>query len=96
MRQAKSKRVAGTAEIFNDDDLNRVEKETGINKRDHLATLNRKVKQFEERVAREEVLIRNKAPGGGTADAVGFDAQSQVNDQYIKAIEAKLKILDKL
>ena len=81
MKQAKSKRVAGTAEIFNDDDLDKVEKETGINKRDHLATLNRKVKQFEERVAREEVLMRNRAPGGAAAvsTAAGdslFDAQS--------------------
>ena len=76
MLYAKSKR-AQAAEIFNDDDLNRVEKETGINKRDHLVTLNRKVKQFEERVAREEVLMRNRIPGGaaaaGTGDAA-FDA----------------------
>ena len=48
-------------------------------------------------MARDEVLMRNRggADGGSGSDAI-FDAQSQVNDQYIKAIEAKLKILDKL
>ena len=44
--------------------------------------------------------MRNRNPGSGMPDAGGsdalFDAQTQVNDQYIRAIEAKLKILDKL
>jgi hypothetical protein len=55
------------------------------------------VKKFEERVARDEMLMRNRAgaDGGSGSDAI-FEEQSHVNDQYIKAIEAKLKILDKL
>ena len=59
-----------------------IEKETGVNKRDQLAILNRKVKQFEEKVAREEVLMRNRGmalDGGSGSDAV-FQAQSEVND----------------
>ena len=97
MQFAKSRKVANGSELFNDEDLNRVEHETGAQKRDQLALLNRRVKQFEEKVARDEMLMRNRAgaDGGSGSDAV-FDAQSQVNDQYIKAIEAKLKILDKL
>ena len=61
--------------------------------------LNNKVKQFEQKVARDEMLMRNNntgADGGYIANDKNFDAQTQVNDQYIKAIEAKLKILDKL
>ena len=59
------------------------------------------MRQFEEKVAREEVLMRNRNGGNGaTSEKAGssdlFSAQNQVNDQYIKAIEAKLKILDKL
>ena len=68
--------------------------ETGAQKRDQLAFLNRKVKQFEEKVAREEQLMRNK--DGGAGEVTNFEQQTQVNDQYIKAIEAKLKILNQL
>ena len=99
MQYAKSRKVTnGAAELFGDEELAKIEVETGAQKRDQLAFLNRKVKQFEERVARDEVLMRNRGgvvDGGSGSDAI-FEAQSQVNDQYIKAIEAKLKILDKL
>ena len=61
-----------------------------------MAFLNRKVKQFEEKVARDEMLMRNKGDGSGAVESGNFEAQSQVNDDYIMAIEAKLKILDKL
>lgn len=49
------------------------------------------MKQFEEKVQRDEMLMRNAggADGGSGSDAV-FQAQTQVNDQYVKAIEAKL------
>ena len=56
------------------------------------------MKQFEDKVAREEILVKHRGgvyDGGSGSDAI-FDAQTSVNDQYIKAIEAKLKILDKL
>jgi len=84
MQYAKSRKVAAAADIFNDDDLKRIEQETGTNKREQLALLNRKVKQFEEKVAREEILMRNRGGniidgGSGGSDAI-FDAQSQVND----------------
>ena len=44
------------------------------------------------------MLARNKADLSGAAAATGGDleAQNQVNDSYIMAIEAKLKILNKL
>lgn len=47
---------------------------------------------------RDELLMRNVNSGtdGGSGSDAAFKAQSQVNDQYVKAIEAKLKILDKL
>ena len=38
--------------------------------------------------------MRNK--DGGTGEVTNFEQQTQVNDQYIKAIEAKLKILNQL
>ena len=38
--------------------------------------------------------MRNK--DGGAGEATNFEQQTQVNDQYIKAIEAKLKILNQL
>jgi len=47
-------------DIFRDEELQRIESETGSNKRDQLAFLNRKVRQFEEKVARDEVLMRNR------------------------------------
>ncbi len=98
MIYAKSKRVVAGSDIFREEELARIESETGSNKRDQLAFLNRKVKQFEEKVARDEVLMRNRGQGmdGGSGSDAAFQAQSEVNDQYIKAIEAKLKILDKL
>lgn len=62
--------------------------------------LSNKVRQFEEKVAREEMLMRNNLGVGEKTGAIAnediLDAQTQVNDQYIKAIEAKLQILDKL
>ena len=55
MQYAKSKRSnAAASDLVNDDELNKVQVETGAQKRDQLAFLNRKVKQFEEKVAREE------------------------------------------
>ena len=44
------------------------------------------------------MLLRNNIGGesGSVSNDAILDAQTQVNDQYIKAIEAKLKILDKL
>ena len=44
------------------------------------------------------MLARNKADlsGAAAASGGGLEAQNQVNDSYIMAIEAKLKILDKL
>ena len=92
MQYAKSKRSNVASDLVNEDELNKVQVETGAQKRDQLAFLNRKVKQFEERVAREEQLIRNKEGGAGVE--TNFEQQTQVNDQYIKAIEAKLKILN--
>ena len=47
------------------------------------------MKHFEEKVAREE--LKNKWQGGGN-----IEAANEVNDKYIQAIEAKLKILDQL
>ena len=82
MQFAKSKKVAAGAEIFNDDELQRVGAETGAHKRDQLAILNRKVRQFEEKVARDEMLMRNRGgtmDGGSGSDAI-FEAQTQVND----------------
>ena len=38
--------------------------------------------------------MRNRENIGASAEV--FEAQNEVNDQYIKAIEAKLKLLDKL
>ena len=103
MQYAKTKRVAaGAAELINESELNMVQKGTGQNKRDQLAFLNRKVKQFEEKVARDEMLMRNGdrtivgAGGGIGGNTVSLDAQSQVNDNYLMAIEAKLKILNQL
>ena len=60
MVYAKSKRALVGSDIFRDDELARIESENGSNKRDQLAILNRKVKQFEEKVARDEVLMRNR------------------------------------
>jgi hypothetical protein len=60
MIYAKSKRVVAGSDIFREEELARIESETGSNKRDQLAFLNRKVKQFEEKVARDEVLMRNR------------------------------------
>ena len=46
------------------------------------------------------MLMRNQGDMSGaaasSADAGNLEAQNQVNDNYIMAIEAKLKILDKL
>lgn len=58
MKYNKSKRVVAGNLIFKDDELKQVEQETGAQKRDHLANLNRKVTQFEERVARDEKLMK--------------------------------------
>ena len=58
-------------------------------KRDKLNQLSLKVKKFEDNIARGEALARAQGK-----DEV--EAQNQVNEQYVKAIEAKLKILDKL
>ena len=57
-------------------------------KRDKLNQLSLKVKKFEDNIARGEALARAQGK-----DEV--EAQNQVNEQYVKAIEAKLKILDK-
>lgn len=78
MQYAKSKRVAA-AELINESELNMVQKGTGQNKRDQLAFLNRKVKQFEEKVARDEMLMRNGEHTGGAGGGIGgnpvsFDA----------------------
>lgn len=94
MKYGNGKRANAPDDIFNEQELNLVSKETGSHKRDQLALLNQKVKQFEVRVAREEQLMRNR-DGAGSGEEI-LEAQTQVNDQYIKAIEAKLKILDKL
>ena len=74
MAYAKSKRANNKgAEIFAADELNKIESESGSNKRDQLAFLNRKVRQFEEKVARDEVLARNRN-GGGFDGGSGSDA----------------------
>ena len=70
MQYAKSKRVAAVgAELVNESELSMVQNGTGQNKREQLAYLNRKVKQFEEKVARDEMLARNKADLSGAAAA---------------------------
>lgn len=58
-------------------------------KSEQLELLNRRVKHFEEQVAREEK--KTKLQGNGD-----IEAANEVNDKYIQAIEAKLKILDQL
>ena len=52
---------------MNESELSMVQNGTGQSKRDQLAFLNRKVKQFEERVARDEMLMRNKGDMSGAA-----------------------------
>ena len=91
MQYAKlAKRNVGSAgAIFNESDLNLVQQEKeSAHKRDQLIMLNQKLKQFEEKVARDEMLMRNNAGGGATTDgnagvannAAILDAQTQVND----------------
>ena len=58
-------------------------------KSEQLELLNRRVKNFEAQVAREE--RKTKLQGNGD-----IEAANEVNDKYIQAIEAKLKILDQL
>ena len=58
MKYNKSKRAVAGIHIFKDDELRQVEQETGAQKRDHLANLNLKVTKFEERVARDEKLMK--------------------------------------
>ena len=48
MQYAKSKRSNATSDLVNDHELDKVQVETGAQKRDQLAFLNRKVKQFED------------------------------------------------
>lgn len=84
MKFAKTKLAVPSADILNESDLRKVEEDVGIDKREQLEKLNRKVRQFEDKVARDEVLVRNRNPGNGKADGVGsadlFNAQNQVND----------------
>ena len=49
--------------------------------------LNRKVKNFEQYIAREEKKARLQKNSD-------IEVENDLNDKYIKAIEAKLKILD--
>ena len=71
MQYAKRQTANPDADIFNDSELRRVETETGIKKQDQLDILNRKVKYFEEKVQRDEVLMRNR---GGNDGGSGSDA----------------------
>ena len=91
MQYAKlAKRNVGSAGvIFNESDLNMVQQEKeSAHKRDQLIMLNQKVKQFEQKVARDEMLMRNNAGGGAATEsnagvasnAAILDAQTQVND----------------
>ena len=91
MQYAKlAKRSVGSAgAIFNESDLNMVQQEKeSAHKRDQLIMLNQKVKQFEQKVARDEMLVRNNAGGGAATEgnagvannAAILDAQTQVND----------------
>ena len=69
-KSAKRQNVGTAGEIFNENDLNMVKNEREhANKRDQLIILNQKVKQFEEKVARDEKLMRNNP--GGTGDNNG-------------------------
>ena len=101
LQYAKQHKAKPSSSILDDHELKRVATEQDDSRRqDQLAVLSRKVKQFEEKVQRHEQLMRNHgvaAPSdGGSGSEAAFRAQSEVNDQYVKAIEAKLKILDKL
>ena len=58
MKYNKSKRVLNGNRIFKDEELQRVEMETGAFKRDHIENLNRKVRKFEDKVARDEKLAK--------------------------------------
>ena len=59
MKYAKSKRAAvAEDDIFNEKELDMVKEDTGKNKKDQLNSLTFKVRQFEEKVAREEQLRR--------------------------------------
>ena len=77
MHYAKSKLPAPNNELLNDEELKKIEINVGVNKTDQLVVLNRKVKQFEEKVAREEVRMRHLNPGNdaGTASEI-YEAQT--------------------
>ena len=69
LKFAKSKKAKadGNTYIFGNSELKQFQQDEGQNKMDQLLVLNRKVRQFEEKVARDEMLIRHKQEGGGGA-----------------------------
>ena len=73
-----------TNNIFRDEELALIDRNTddGSSKRDQLANLNYKVKQFEEKVARNEMRMRMKGNvlDGGSGSDVIFEQQTVVND----------------
>lgn len=72
------------AEVIYNNDLNALKDESNKRaKAEQLDALTRRVKHFEQVAQREEKKVKLE---GGDMDGV--------NDQYIQAIEAKLKILD--
>ena len=79
MKYGKSKIAAiAEAEIFNAKELDLVKKDTGAKRKNQVDVLAQKVRQFEEKVARGEQLMRTK-DDGGDADGL-FEAQTQVDD----------------
>lgn len=62
---------------------------------DRLEDIRKRAQQIEERARMDEKLIRNNARSGHDT-ALNVEKTIAVNDMYLEAIQAKLKILDSI
>jgi len=73
-------------------EIDRYLNDENIGEKDRLELVHKRAKEIEQKAEMEERVIRNHRKGGGE----GLESEFAVNDMYIDAITAKLKVLDKI
>eukprot|EP00347_Sterkiella_histriomuscorum_P008518 403344795 len=80
--------------LLDDKVLERYMNNTNLNDQERLNEIRKRAMHMEERAKMDEKLIRNSIKGGDPS--IHVEKTIAVNDMYLEAIQAKLKILDQI
>ncbi len=93
--QRYKRETEGRPKITDDKLWDKYMKDQTMSEIDRLEEIRKRAQQMEERARMDEKLIRNNARN--TRDpALNVEKTIAVNDMYLEAIQAKLKILDSI